>query len=383
MYKKSIVYVNYSPYENSGHILDYLLENFEKVFLFTIAFHALGNSKSLNKFSIYEKGKLIKEEYLYYMRVPQKFVFFLIPIRSMMNAIQIFSRLIKLKKTYGSIDIFFTVNAFTATLGKILKKLNAVKKTIFWVWDYYPAKHPNLSVSIMRWLYWQFDKYATSSDKIAYLSKKMAEVRKDAGVINKSKKCIIVPIGTGKNLPAEEKNLNEPRIGFIGVLKKSQGIDMLLNSSKVLAESFDNLTFDIIGSGPDEELFKVKAKDLSGISYNFYGLVSEKKFKDILHNATIGIAPYSPGHSTVSKYTDPGKAKRYLECNLPVITTSVTDFSREIEKNGAGIVIKYGDQQALVKAIRKIIKNYKDYVNNAIKLNKQYYYRNIYPAIFA
>ena len=35
----SIIYVNYSPYENSGKILDYLLENFKYVFLFTLGFH--------------------------------------------------------------------------------------------------------------------------------------------------------------------------------------------------------------------------------------------------------------------------------------------------------------------------------------------------------
>jgi hypothetical protein len=57
----SVVYVNYSPYENSGKILDYLLENFEYVFLFSIAFHPLGKKQKTNKISIFKKGKIIKE----------------------------------------------------------------------------------------------------------------------------------------------------------------------------------------------------------------------------------------------------------------------------------------------------------------------------------
>lgn len=383
MHKKSIIYVNYSPYENSGHILDYLLENFERVFLFTIAFHTLGNSKSLNRFSIYEKGKLVKEEHLFYMRVPQKLVFFLIPIRSIMNMFQIFTKAMWIKNKYGRIDIFFTVNAFTATIGKILKKVGLVAKTIFWVWDYYPPRHSNPSVAIMRWLYWQFDKYATSSDKIIYLNNKMAEIRKEAGIISKDRECIVVPIGTGNVLPVKRKNLTKLRIGFIGVLKKSQGLDMLFDSSKILSKHFNDLVFDIIGSGPDEEFLKNKAKNSTKITYNFYGLVSEEKFKEVLYNATIGIAPYSSDRSTVSKYTDPGKAKRYIEYNLPVITTDITDFSKKLKNSGSGIVIKYQDELGLVNAIKEIIENYDRYVRNAVGLNKKYCYRDIYPAIFA
>lgn len=382
MYNKSIVYVNYSPYENSGHILDYLLENFETVYLFSISFHTLGKKNEVNRYAVFKKGKLIRNEFMFGMKVPEGLVFLLIPVRSLINTYQIISKIHTIKKKGGTIDIFFTVNAFTATIGRLLKILRLVRITLFWVWDYYPVKNTSLSIRISRSLYSQFDRIATFSDKVVYLHKKLIEVRKDEGLIKKNQTCTIIPIGTGDVYPIKRKNLKKIRLGFIGVLKKSQGLDMLLDSSKVLSKHFRNLTFDIIGFGPDSAYFKKRVKNYRNIKYNFYGLVSENKFRHILYNATIGIAPYMPGDDTVSKYTDPGKPKRYLEFNLPIITTDVIEISKELEKSGCGEIIKYGDYEGLANAIKKIINNYDTYVHNVINLHNKYYYKKIYPALF-
>src|SRR5258706_8625965 len=206
MTNKSVIYLNYSPYENSGHILDYLLENFENVYLFSLAFHVLGNKAQYNKLTIYQKQKMIKEEYMYYLRVPEKLVFLFIPLRSTINALQIIKRLLAIKQKYGKIDVYFTVNAFTASVGRVLKWLGIVKQTVFWVWDYYPINHPNTFANCMRWLYWQFDKFATYSDKVVYLHKRLAEVRIQLNVISKDSKYCIVPIGMGEILPIKKKN---------------------------------------------------------------------------------------------------------------------------------------------------------------------------------
>jgi len=61
--RKSVIYVNYSPYENSGKILDYLLENFDYVFLFSLGFYNLKNKKRYNTLFIYKKKKLLKKPF--------------------------------------------------------------------------------------------------------------------------------------------------------------------------------------------------------------------------------------------------------------------------------------------------------------------------------
>ncbi len=382
MNSKTVIYINYSPYENSGHILDYLKQNFKNVFLFSLAFHSLNGSKQLNKLTIFQNNKLVREELLFYLNVPQSLVFFFIPIRSVMNLIQIVWKIIYLRYKYGQIDYFFTVNAFTSSIGKILKKINLIKKNIFWVWDYYPVNHPKITFKIMRWLYWQFDKFATYSDRVIYLNHRLADVRKDLGIIKKNTEPIIIPIGTGELLPQKKKNLKKIKIGFIGVLKQSQGIDMLLDAQEAISKNFKNLSFEIIGSGPDEKMFSSRVKQKNKDKFNFHGLVSDERFKEILYDCTIGIAPYAPGDGTVSKYTDPGKPKRYMEFNLPQITTNVIELSKEIEKNKAGIVINYGNTNELIIAIKKIVEKYDYYSKNAASLNKKYYYKNIYKKMF-
>jgi len=381
MDKRSIIYVNYSPYENSGHILDYLLENFDSVYLFSLAFHTFGK-KSQNKFTTYRKGKLQQEEYLFYMNVPASLVFLFIPIRSLLNALQMVKKIVMIKKTYGNVDTFFSVNAFTAVIGILLEKFHLVNKTVFWVWDYYPIQHKNLIIRTMRWLYWQFDKVAVKSDNTIFLNERLLKVHKISGLISKSAKFPFVPIGTGQILPKKEKGLKKIKVGFIGVLKKSQGLDFIFDAGMLLSEKFPEIVFEIIGSGPDEKYFKNRAKKCP-ITINFHGLVDEKEFKRILYNCTLGIAPYVPDESNVSVYGDPGKVKRYLEFNLPTIITNVFEFSKELERTDAGVIVKYGDAKDLVAAIGKIVKNYNKYTQNAIKLNKKYHYRDIYQVMFA
>ena len=377
---KSVLYVNYSPYENSGKILDFLLENFTFVYLFIIAFHPLGKNQETNKIIFYKNKKIIKEISLSYMNINPKLVFFLIPIRSAINILQLFWHVLIINRVYGKIDTFFSVNAFTTWGGIILKKLGMVNKTVFWVWDYYPINHKSLVVRIMRWLYWQFDKFATRADKVIYLNKTMVRARKKAGLPLGSK-YLIIPIGTNLNYGSNRLTSKKVKLGFIGVVKKSQGLDLLFDSADLLQKNFPGITLEVIGSGPDEEYFKERSRRAHIIT-RFHGLTSEKEMYKILSHCTIGIAPYVPDESNVSYYTDPAKVKIYLGSGLPIIITNVLEFSKELSKWRAGIVIDYYKPEQLVAAIRKVLSDYNNFSKNARKLGQKYYYKVIYSKMF-
>lgn len=382
--KNTIIYVNYSPYENSGKILDFILDNFENVFLFSVGFYNLRNKKSYNKLMIYKKGKLQKEHLLLHIPIVQTFVFLILPVRSLILFIEIFIYTLHLKRKYKNIDVYFTVNAFTAWIGNVMKGFGIVDKTIFWVWDYYPPIHDSKIIMLMRYVYWQFDKISSHSDSVAFVNKRLLDLRKDLGIYDKDSEYPIVPIGTDKiTLKKSNKKKNKDRLlfGFIGVLKKSQGPEIIFDNAADLKHEFGDMGYEIVGSGPDEDYLRVRAQK-SGVKTKFYGYLGEKSLNEVLGKCTIGIATYKPEVSNVSQYGDPGKIKIYLSVGIPVITTNVLQFAKEIDKSKAGVIVNYNNKNELIKAVKKIMKKHSEYSKNAYSLSQKYNYKKIYPQMF-
>lgn len=377
----SIIYVNYSPYENSGKIMDYLLENFDNVFVFSLGFYFLQKKKKYNQLLIYHLGRLQEERLFFNLPIPPRLVFLLLPLRSALNFIQIVWHVFWLKRKFGRIESYFTVNAFTAWVGMILRKIGIVEKVIFWVWDYYPPIHESKIIMFMRYIYWQFDKISTYADQVVFVNRRLMNLRKEIGILPEGAKYPIVPIGT-EYLSQVRKRKKEPVVfGFIGVLKKGQGLDIVFDNVAAIIGRFPGASYEIIGSGPDEDYFKERAK-ISSIPTRFYGFIEGESFNKVLAKCTIGIATYVPDESNVAHFGDPGKIKRYLSLGIPVIATDVFEFSKEIKKAGAGEIIDYKKSYQFVKAVKKITANYNRYQQNTVKLRKKFYYKKIYPQIF-
>ena len=383
--KGSVIYVNYSPYENSGKILDYLLENFEIVILFLLNFHELGKAQKPGQLLIYRKGKIVKKYPLLDLpfRIPLFLTFILLPVRSLINLFQILYYAITLKNKYGKFNFYFTVNAFTAWIGNILKEINVIDKTIFWVWDYYPPKHENWTIRVMRKIYGFFDKIALRSDRVIFVNDRMIRLKRQIGLLIKNKKYPVVSIGTEKvkYKKNDNKDLSKVKFGFIGVLKKSQGLEIVLENAEEIIKHFPGASYEIIGSGPDENLYKKMAKS-SPILVKFYGYVQDSLLNKVLSKCHIGIATYVPSESNLSAYGDPGKVKRYLTLGIPVIAPDVFEFSSVIREAKAGIIVDYYKRSELINAVRTIIENYNEYSQNAYKLGAKFYYKEIYPKLF-
>lgn len=379
---QSILYVNYSPYENSGKILDYLLEEFKYVFMFSIGFYDIDNKQRVNRFVVYKNAKLINKKLNFRFIVPNKLAFLFLPISSIVNFLQIIFYSILMNTKYGKVDVYFTVNGFTAWIGNMLRWLGVVRRSVYWVWDYYPINHDSQIIRVMRWLYWKFDKTGVNSDRLVFLNKRLANIWKQEGLIGDINKYPYVPIGTHENpRPGIKKSRKEIKIGFIGVLKKSQGIEVIFRAAKTLRKKFPGIVFEIIGSGPDYGYFKSLAKEQELI-VNFHGHVEEGVFEEILAQCNIGIAPYITIDSNVSRFGDPGKIKRYLSFSMPAITTNVFEFSEELVRSGAGVIFDYNNPEKLAEAIETVMKDYKKYQRNADKLNKKFYYRKVYKTLF-
>ncbi|HSA83362.1 MAG TPA: glycosyltransferase, partial [Patescibacteria group bacterium] len=372
----------FAQYDNTGRILDFLVKNFDITVQFSFDHLRLKNGRKTNFIKIYENGKLVEEKKLLSLRTPPFLLFSSLPFVAFLMFIQTFFYSHKVTKKYGKFDIFFTVNAFSGCIGLLLKKFLLVKKTVFWVWDYFPLSYPDWRMKLARWVYWQFDKPCMQySDRIIFTNKKLSTLRKKAGIIKSKSKPTIVPLGTNvqKVIIRERKKIV---IGFLGMLKASQGIDALIDNLPHVIKHIPHARFEIIGSGPEEQRLKEKAKKY-GKYIIFHGFIeNQNKIEKITKNWTIGTALYTPDESNESYWGDPSKIKIYISLGIPVITTNVSHFSDEITKAKAGKVVPHGSPEHFVQAMKHIIRYHTAYQRDALKLAKKYHYEKIYPEIF-
>jgi glycosyltransferase involved in cell wall biosynthesis len=378
----TIVYVNFAPYENAGNVLTYIIDTYSTVISFTFNFHKVSENQQQSSLNIYINKRRVYSCRLFQTPTSPELAFVLLPIRSLVILAQLLYHLVRLRKRYGPYNIYFTVNALTAWAGNILRTLHLVKYTVFWIWDYYPPVHDDLMVMFMRYLYWQFDKPASrESDRIVLLNNRLGVLRKQMGVLPKTSTYKVVGIGTRPIKEVVLKSKKNPAVIFLGVLKKSQGLELLFSSADKIHKLYPSLTFQIIGGGPDEGYYR-KLADTCPVPTVFHGYIEDdKKVDKILNSCHIGIAPYIPDKTNVAYYTDPSKIKRYLETGLPVITTNVFSFSSDIKKDNAGIIIPYQTER-LIAAIRQILIHYSFFQQNALLLAKKHNYQSVYPSMF-
>lgn len=378
--RHTIIYINFSPYTNAGYILDYLRDSYKIVICFTFRFHYLGNNQEKPSVTIFENGVKILQYPLLQLHVPPSLVFLLLPIRSVLFLIQIFYYLLLLQHSYGPYKVYFTVNAFTAWIGNILKRLHIVEKTLYWVWDYYPLHHENKTIALMRRIYWLFDHNAVkNASKVVFLSRKIAKIHSDRD--NKTLHSFpVTEIGTKKKYIPIKHISNSINLVFFGVIKKSEGLEIIINTLK--NESFNplDITLHVIGGGPDVEYFK---KISSNVPHKilFHGYVpSYESVDNILSTCHIGVATYLPTKENVTMYTDPSKLKYYLSCGIPVITTNVTALATIIHKSHAGRIVEINTRD-VKNAIMNIHKKYNFYCSGAKKLAEHYEYARLYKQL--
>lgn len=379
----SVLYINFSPYENAGSILDFLRANFRLVCLFSLNFHKLGSSKEGSSISIYKNGKLMHSKRLYTIIIPHELVFLLLPIRSVIIFSQIIWYAYLFKRQYGSFAYVLSVNAFTTWIANILRTLKVVHSTIFWVWDYYPTVHSNKLIAFMRWIYLFFDMHATQkSDRVVFLNKRLIDIRVQMGMFTKHSRFRIVPIGThpiDKLLPLTRRVC---RFAFFGVVKHSQGLGVFLDAYPNIRKRLGPVELHVVGSGPQKEYFQDLCRKLH-IPATFYGYVNKESIiKSIIMRCHIGLAPYVPGESNVSFYTDPSKIKQYLSLGLPVITTDTCSFAKELKASHAGEVFTFGNEDSFINGVERIYTNHPLYRRRALQLAQTYSYLSLYRGIF-
>lgn len=169
---------------------------------------------------------------------------------------------------------------------------------------------------------------------------------------------------------------------FVGVIKESQGLDLIFSFLKENKE----YKLNIIGVCDDRLYDKyVKLMGLWGITNQIFfpnKFIPREELEAISKKCFVGVAPYLTGSMYGTYYIDPGKIKEYAELGLPIIMSDTSAIAPYVKRFGCGEIIRR-DEKELDIALSKIEKNYNRYKEGLEKFNNFFYYEKHYKKAFS
>lgn len=147
-----------------------------------------------------------------------------------------------------------------------------------------------------------------------------------------------------------ETTMTEVIIFYAGVLTKPRGLEYMIKA----IEDLDGVRLVIAGTGPDKDLVETSAQQCKIIQYIGqipYGEVIKRSL-----GADIIFALYDPKIPN-NKHASPNKLFEAMMCAKPIIVSDDTSMSNIIREESCGIVVPYGDVDAIREAILKLKNN--------------------------
>lgn len=107
-------------------------------------------------------------------------------------------------------------------------------------------------------------------------------------------------------------------LGYLGVIGDQEGIDLLLESFKLLLEKFNDVQLAIVGGGTSLDSLKNLSLQM-GLSehVDFYGRVSDELMVDILNTSDICVNPDKP--TEMNNLSTMNKIMEYMALKKPIV----------------------------------------------------------------
>lgn len=327
-----------------------------------------------SKFSIYKKGKIIKRHEAFHWALPEPLLY----IKDF-----IYTLLWVYSQRY-SFDLFTGVDPLNALAGLILRKFGKVKKVIYYSIDYFPRRFTN---PLMNRIYYLIDSFCVRyADETWNVSPNMA-ITREKNYHDKSLrgKQMTVPIGVGfkKVRRRNFSKINTNKLVYIGLLSKAMGVELIIKALPKIIKKIPQIRLEVLGGGPEENNLRKISKEMGLEGYvKFYGWVKDKdlKFK-LMADAAAGLFLCDKKlYKQEIQNADPMKIKDYMVLGMPVISTDIISTAGAIVNAGAGVIIKY-DENQLANAVINLLSNknkLKDYRENALAYIKHFDFEIVY-----
>lgn len=140
-------------------------------------------------------------------------------------------------------------------------------------------------------------------------------------------------------------------IFYAGLLDEQRGLKYLIKA----LDNIEGVKLLIAGNGQCESALKnISEKNKGKIEFLGY-----MPYKDVLKKTTrsdIIVALYDP-KIPINTYASPNKLFESMMCGKPIIGNELTSMAKIVQKEKCGIIISYGDVEALQKSILSLKNN--------------------------
>jgi len=286
-------------------------------------------------------------------------------------------------------DMAFGFDNLSAFSLLILKKVGFIQKVVFVTVDYSPVRFGN---PVLNFFYHWVDKYCCyNADVIWNSSARMNGARAKFHNIDiaKIRPCLVVddgnPFASHKIKPYG--SVDKYRLVYMGHLRKSQGVEMLLKVFYELHAWNSKVTLSILGDGELLENLKENVAKSKMSDYVFFSGYL-KNHEDILRHLRkcyLAFALYEDDVNSFSKYSAVGKPKIYLGCGVPVLITDVPEIAKKIDDAGAGRIVSY-NKGRIVESAKELISGKNKYLRmreNAIRFARENTWDGVFAAAIA
>jgi len=237
---------------------------------------------------------------------------------------------------------------FPAIAARLVKKV----RLVYTVYDFYAdnihwERFRTVS-KVLRVLLASAEKYGISFAEVVFLPDESrlaelrgAEVKHVVFAYNSPKDTQV-----GNSHSAPSKSL---RLFYAGLLVRSgRGLDYIVQAVRGL----ENVRLTLAGAGPDEAYFREIARRNSNVE--FVGWISSYEKVIRFEMESDVLFRFQDPKIPKSRYESPNKLFEAMMCGKPIIVSDGGSMARIVKDEMCGLVVPYGDVQALREAITSL-----------------------------
>ncbi len=291
-------------------------------------------------------------------------------------------------RTNTTYDYLIGLESINALAGILLRHFGKVRKVVYYVSDYSPARYPN---KLFNALYLALDRYcARHADYIWDVSDAMQKARIAAG-LDPQTSAPVIHVANGlfpdQIIPGHPKQNNIHALAYMGTVGPENGPDVAIEALAIVRKKYSDAVLHMIGGKPSDFAWLlpiIKKLDLERVVIHHGFVPKAADMAKIMNACSIGLAPYRAISGSPRYYGDAGKIRAYAGAGLPIICSSVPPLGKEAAEQGAAIVTN-DDAQSIAKMVMQLFSDSEYYTSlqkNARKFAKNNTWENQFISAF-